>query len=92
MPQKNHVIDLTNESHLSWLEKGCLATHIIGVIQDRVGTDPRICAVVEVENTEQAVPGAAEFRRELLPTSYLRSKCPQLLIQFYESKIDNSRT
>lgn len=88
MPQNDHVVDLTKASHLSWLERGCLATQIIGVTQD--GVDSAICAVVEIDNSEQNVPGAAAFRRELLPTSYLRYKCPQLLIQFYEQKIEDT--
>ena len=87
MPHSDQVVDLTKASHLSWLEKGCLATQIMGVTQERVGS--AICAVVEIDNSEQSVAGAATVRLELLPTAYLRSKCPQLLIQFYEQKIDN---
>lgn len=89
MPHGDEVVDLTKACHLSWLEKGCMASRILGVTKDP-GAGSSICAVVEVDNSEENVVGAPAFRRELLLTSYLRSKCPQLLIQFYETKIEGT--
>lgn len=92
MPQDDRVVNLTKCSSQSWLEKGCIASQIMGVAQMEVepGTGPVICAVVEIDNTDGTLTGAPGTRRELLPTSYLRIKCPQLLIQFYEQKVENT--
>ena len=85
MPINNEVIDLTQSSRNSWLERGGLATQILSVTPRDTGTGTQvICAVVEVENGNEVLP---DSRRELLSTAYLRYKCPQLLIQFYEGKV-----
>lgn len=81
------VVNLSVRQTESWMERGCVATQILGVTQvEDLNKRPRICAVVEVRNNGQ-LAGQDQLRKELLPTTYLRSKCPQLLIKFYEDKI-----
>lgn len=91
MVPEDRVVDLSKNSSHSWLEKGCIAAQIIGVAHMELdaSTGPVICAVVEVDNSDGTIAGVPTARRELLPTSYLRTKCPQLLIQFYEQKVEN---
>ena len=82
------VVNLSSRPNESWMEKGCHALSIMGVTQvEDANNKPFICAVVEVSNREGLVVGQDSSRKELLPTSYLRLKCPQLLIKFYEDKI-----
>lgn len=82
------VVNLAQRPTESWMEKGCYPTQILGVtqVQDQQKI-PKICAVVEVSNQHGRLTGQPPTRKELLPTKYLREKCPQLLIKFYEDKI-----
>lgn len=89
MSQPKQLVDLTKDTSHSWLERGCLAREVLGItpVESDKGKGSVICAVVEIDNSSQKITGPSR-RKELLPTSYLRKKVPQLLIQFYEKRID----
>jgi len=80
------AINLLNRTTSSWLESGGYGKEIRGIavaFADQ-NSPPNLVAAIQVEKEK------ANFERvtrvEILPTSYVRMKCPQVLIRFYETK------